>query len=170
MQPGAFGQGEDGLGDFVYGVAAYEAIAVNAVDGAAAGVEQPHVVVDFCGCGDGRAGISGGVFLLDGDGRGEAVDQINVWFFNPFQELAGVGGERLDVAALALGVDGVEGEGAFARAGDAGNYGQLSVGNVAAYVLEIVCPRTADEDGVIQNLGIRSSRLRAITGWVRRMN
>ena len=131
----AFGQGEDRFGDFVYGIAAYETVAVDAVDGAAAGVEKSHVIIDFRRCGYGRAGISGGVFLLDSDGWGEAVDEVNVWFFNTFQELACVGAERLDVAALALGVDGVEGEGTFAGAGDAADDSELSVGNVAAYVL-----------------------------------
>ena len=135
MQPSSFAEGEDAGGDFVYGIAAYEAVAVDAVDGAAAGVKQPHVVVDFRGCGDGGAGVAGGVFLLDGDGWSEAIDEVNVWFFNTFQELAGVGGERLDVAALAFGVDGVEGEGGFAGAGDTGDDGELSVRDVATYVL-----------------------------------
>ena len=115
----AFRQREDRCGDFVYGVAAYQAVAVDAVDGAAAGVEKSHVIIDFRRRGHGGAGISGGVFLLDGDGWSEAVDEVNVWFFNTFQELAGVGAERFDVAALALGVDGVEGEGTLAGAGDA---------------------------------------------------
>ena len=83
---------------------------MDAVHGSAAGVQKPQVIVDFGGRGHGRAGIARGVFLLDGDGWREAVDQVDVWLFNPFQELAGVGRERFDIAALALGVDGVEGE------------------------------------------------------------
>ena len=150
MEAGAFAEGEDGGCDFVYGVAADEAVAADAVDGAAAGVEQAHVVVDFGGGGDGGAGVAGRVFLLDGDGGGEAVDEVDVGFFDALEELAGVGGERLDVAALALGVDGVEGERAFSRAGDAGDDGELAVGDVATDVLQVVCPRTADEDCIVQ--------------------
>ena len=131
----AFGKSEDCRGDFIHRVAAYQTVAVDTVDGSAAGVEKSHVIIDFRRCGYGGAGISSGVFLLDGDGRGEAVDQVNVWFFNTFQELAGVRAERFDVAALAFGVDGVEGERTFAGAGDSRDDGEHSVGDVAAYVL-----------------------------------
>ena len=41
---------------------------------------------------------------------------VDVGFFHLTEELAGVGGEGLDVAALALGVDGVERERGFAGA------------------------------------------------------
>ena len=103
-------QGENGFGRFVHGVALDQAVAVDAVDGAAAGVEQAQVVVDLGGRGDGGAGIARGVLLLDGDGRSEAVDLVHVGLLDALEKLARVGGERLDVAALALGVDGVEGQ------------------------------------------------------------
>jgi len=44
------------------------------------------------------------------DRRREALDDVDVGLLHLAQELAGVRGERLHVAALALGVDGVEGE------------------------------------------------------------
>ncbi len=53
---------------------------------------------------------------------------VDVRLFDALQELAGVGGERFDVAALAFGVDGVEGERGFAGAGDAGDDGEGVVG------------------------------------------
>ena len=111
---GAFGEGEEGGDDLVYGVVFDDAAAVQAGDGAAAGVEEAEVVVDFCCGGDGGAGVAGLVFLLDGDGGGEAVHVVDVGLFDALEELAGVGGEGFDVAALAFGVDGVEGEGGFA--------------------------------------------------------
>jgi hypothetical protein len=49
---------------------------------------------------------------------------VDVGLFDALEELAGVGGERFDVAALALGVDGVEGERGLARAGDAADDGE----------------------------------------------
>ena len=64
-------------------------------------------------------GLRAGAALLDGDGRREAVDVVDVGLLHLPQELPGVGGERLDVAPLPLGVEGVEGEGRLARAGDA---------------------------------------------------
>ena len=113
---GAFGEGEEGGDDLVYGVVVDDAAAVQAGDGAAAGVEEAEVVVDFGGGGDGGAGVAGLVLLLDGDGGGEAVHVVDVGLFDALEELAGVGGEGFDVAALAFGVDGVEGERGFAGA------------------------------------------------------
>ena len=146
---GAFGEGEEGGDDLVDGVALDDAAAVEAGDGAAAGVEEAEVVVDFGGGGDGGAGVAGLVLLLDGDGGGEAVHVVDVGFFDALEELAGVGGEGFDVAALAFGVDGVEGERGFARAGDAADDGEGVVGDVDVDVLEVVGARAADGDLVI---------------------
>ena len=60
-------------------------------------------------------GRAGGGLLLDGDGGGEAVDGVDVGALHLVEELAGVGGEGFDVAALAFGVDGIEGEGGSCR-------------------------------------------------------
>ena len=118
MEAGAFFERENSGGDFVDRVALDDSVADDAVDGSAARVEQAHVVVDF-GCGgDGGAGVTGRVLLLDRDGRGEAVDEVDVGLLDALEKLARVGGERLDVAALALGVDGVKGERRFPGAGD----------------------------------------------------
>ena len=59
------------------------------------------------------------VFLPNRDGWSDAVDLVNVGLFHAFEELAGIGGKRFDVAALPFGVDGVEGERALAGAGNA---------------------------------------------------
>ena len=77
-------------------------------------------------------GIARGVFLPDGDGGRDAVDLVDVGLFHALQELAGVGGERFDVAPLAFGVDGVEGERGFAGARDTGDDGELVVGDTKA--------------------------------------
>jgi hypothetical protein len=105
-----FRQCEEGGDDLVDGVVADDAAAVQAGDGSAAGVEEAEVVVDFGGGGDGGAWVARLVLLLDGDGGCEAVHVVDVWLFDAFEELARVGGERLDVAALAFCVDRVEGE------------------------------------------------------------
>jgi hypothetical protein len=61
---------------------------------------------------------------LDGDGGREAFDGVDVGALDLIEELAGVGGEGFDVATLAFGVDGVEGEGRFPGTGKAGDYSQ----------------------------------------------
>jgi len=84
--------------------------AVGAVWVADARVEQTQVVVDLGDGADRRARVAGRRLLVDGDGRREALDRVDVGLVHLPQELTRVGRERLDVAALALGVDGVEGE------------------------------------------------------------
>jgi len=72
--------------------------------------QQSQVVVDL---GNGRhrgARVRTGAALLDGDRRREAVDRVDVGLLHLPEELPSVSRERLDVAALPLGVEGVEGE------------------------------------------------------------
>ena len=76
--------------------------AIRAVRHADAGEEQPQVVVDFGDGADRRARVRPGRFLFDGDRRRQAVDQIDVRLLHLLEELPRVGGQRLDVAALAL--------------------------------------------------------------------
>ncbi len=153
MEARALFEREYGGGDVIDGVLLDEAVAVDAVNGAAARVEQAHVVVNLSSRGNGGAGIAGGVFLLDGDGGGQAIDFVGVGLLNTLEELAGIGGQGFDVAALALSIDGVKGERAFAGAGDAADDGQLAVGNLTGEVLQVVGPRAADDDGVVQREG-----------------
>jgi hypothetical protein len=51
------------------------------------GEEQPEVIVDFGDRSDRRTGIRGGGLLLDGDGRREPVDQIDVRLFHLLEKL-----------------------------------------------------------------------------------
>src|SRR5262249_46329033 len=71
------------------------------------------------------------------------------------QELPGVGGERLHVAALALGIDGVEGERRLARAGQPGEHHELVARDLDVDALEVVLARAADGDhaAVVRVLG-----------------
>ena len=110
------------------------------------GVEQAEVVVDFGDGADGGAGAAGGGLLLDGDGGGEAVDGVDVGALHLVEELAGVGGEGFDVAALAFGVDGVEGERGFAGAGEAGDDGEGVARDADVDVAQVVLARSADGD------------------------
>ena len=95
--------------------------AVRAVRVADARVEQAQVVVDLGDGADGRARVARGRLLVDRDRRREALDGVDVRLVHLPEELARVRRERLDVAALALGVDGVEGERRLARAGEPGD-------------------------------------------------
>ena len=106
---------QDALDDLVGGLAGDGSAAVGAVGSSNRGVEQAEVVVDLGDGADGGARAAAGGFLLDGDCGAKPFDGIDVGALDLVKKLAGIGGERLNVAALALGIDGVEGERTFAE-------------------------------------------------------
>jgi len=55
------------------------------------------------------------------------------------KKLAGVGRKGLDVAALALGEEGVEGEGAFAGTAQAGDDDELVEMQIEVEILRLLC-------------------------------
>jgi hypothetical protein len=69
---------------------------------------------------------------------------VDVRLLHHLQELARIGRQRLDIAALPLGIDGVERQRGFARARQAGDHRQRVTGNVDIDILEIVLARAAD--------------------------
>ena len=120
LEPGALWHGQYLIDDLLRGLAGDPAAAYRAVRCAGAGVEQAQVVVDLGDGADGRAGVAVSGLLVDGYRRGKALDEVDVGLIHLTEELPGVGTEGLDVAALALGKDGVEGQGGLARPGQAG--------------------------------------------------
>ena len=125
--------------------------AVRAVRHADVGEQQPQVVVDLGDRADRRSRVRAGGLLLDRDRRRQPVDQIDVRLLHLLEELPGVRGQRLDVAALPFGVDRVEGERRLARAGQAGDDHQLVARDVDVDVLEVVDARAADRNPVVSH-------------------
>jgi len=113
---------------------------------AGAGEEKPHVIVDLGDRAHRRARVLRGGLLLDGNRRGETGNVVDVGLFHHVEELAGVGRQRFDVAALALGVDRVERQRGFPRARQPGDHDKLVARNVDVYGLQVVLARTADFD------------------------
>ncbi len=111
--------------------------------------QQTHIVVNLGHRADGRARVLRGGLLFDRDGRRQALDQVDVGLAHQLEELAGIGAQALDIAALALGIDGVEGERAFARARKAGHDHELLARNVEIDALEIVLAGAAHADEVV---------------------
>ena len=123
--------------------------AVRAVRHADAREQQPQVVVDLGDRADRRTGVGSGRLLLDRNGRRQPVDQIDVGLLHLLEELARVGRQRLDVAALPLGVDRVEGERRLARARQAGDHDQAVARDVDVDVLEVVHAGAAHRNPVV---------------------
>src|SRR6185503_7400228 len=88
------------------------------------------------------------------------LDLVHVRFLHLPQELPGVGGERLDVPTLPLGVERVEGERRLPGSRDAGQDHQAVSGDVEVEVLEVVLARAAHADLV--QFALR--RIRGIVG------
>ena len=134
--------------DLIHRLAGDRAVAARATGRADAGEEEAEVVVDFGDGPHGGAGAPGGGLLLDGDGGGQPLDGVHVRLLHLLQELAGVGGERFDVAPLSLGVEGVEGQARLPGAAETGDDGDPVPGEVQIDVLEIVLAGAADGEGV----------------------
>ena len=79
--------------------------------------------------------------------------RVDLRLVHAVEELPRVGRERLDVAALAFGVQRVEHQRGLARAGHAGDDDELVQRNVEVEVLEIVLARAAHKDGVARGVG-----------------
>ena len=128
------------------------AVNLLAVLGAArnAGTRKQHaqVVIDLGDRADRRARVVRRRFLLDRDRRRESLDMIDVGLFHDRQELPGVRRQRLDVASLSLGVDRVERERRFARAGQTRHDDQAIARQIEIDATKVVGAGTADSDHV----------------------
>src|SRR5205814_68889 len=118
--------------------------AVGAVGHADAGVEQSQVVVDLGDGADRRARVPRRRLLVDGDRRRQPFDEVDIGLIHLAQELAGIGGQRLHVPALAFGIDRVEGEGGLPRPRQACEHDQPLAGQFEAEVLQVVLPGPAN--------------------------
>ena len=156
----AFGQRQDRLQDLARRTAGGQFAGARAVRHADGGVEQIQVAGDVGHGADGGARVVGDGLLLDRDDRRQAVHEIHIGLGHLRDEALGVGGERLHVAPLALGVDGVEGQAGFARAREAGDHDELVARNLHGDVLQVVHARAVHGDrGARRRLdGLRTHR------------
>ena len=138
-------EGHDAVGDLLDRLPLDRLAALGAVRLADPRPEQAQVVVDLGHRAHRRAGVPRGRLLVDRDRRREPVDRVDVRLLHQPEELAGVCGERLDVAALPLGVDRVEGKARLTGSGEAGDHDQGVARQLEVDVLEVVLPRPADD-------------------------
>ncbi len=106
-------------------VAHHRLAAAAAVELGGAREEQLEVVVQLGHRADRGARGAHRVGLVDGDGRRDALDRVDLRLVHAVEELPRVGAEGLDVAALALGVERVEDERGLPRARNAGHHDQF---------------------------------------------
>ena len=134
------------------------AAAVRAVRDADVGKEQAQVVVDLGDGPDRRSRVGARGLLLDGDGRRQALDQVDVRLLHLLEKLTRVGRQRLHIAALPFGIQRVEGQRRLARARQPGDDHQLVAGNIDVDFLEVVHARAAHRDPVVRHDLLRGFR------------
>ncbi|MNS90070.1 hypothetical protein D3C72_1241040 [compost metagenome] len=145
-QLGVLGQGERGIHHLGDALRLERDVVVRAVGRAGAGEQQAQVVVDLGDRAHGGTRVVAGGLLLDRDGRGEALDQVDIGLLHQLQELAGVGGQRFDVAALALGIERVERQRRLAGPRQPRDHDELVARQVEVDVLQVVGTRPTDLD------------------------
>uniref|UniRef100_A0A0N4Z8C9 LigA n=1 Tax=Parastrongyloides trichosuri TaxID=131310 RepID=A0A0N4Z8C9_PARTI len=145
----AVGQGGQLVDHLADGLALDRQAGGGRIGNAYARPEQTHIVVDFGDGADGRARVLRRRLLFDRDGRGQALDQVHVRLAHQLQELARIGRQALDIATLALGIDGVERQRGFARPRQAGHDHQLLARNVEIDALEVMLAGAANANEVM---------------------
>ena len=149
----SLGQREHLLDDLVERLARDRAAADRAVRAADPRIEEAEVVVDLRHGADRRARVARRRLLVDRDRGREAVDRVDIGLLHHLEELPRVRGERLDVTALPLGVDRVEGQARLARPGQAGHADERVPWKRDGDVLEVVLPRAVDDEMVSGHTG-----------------
>ena len=134
------------LDDLLLGIFHHRFARLIAIGLAGTGKEQTHVVVDFRGGANGRTRILVGGLLLDADDGRQACNLVDVRTLHAAQEVAGIGRERLNIAALPLGKDGVEGQRRLAAAAETRDDGQRVAGYLDVDILQVVDTSTEDLD------------------------
>src|SRR5262249_24446171 len=82
----------------------------------------------------------------NGNRRRKTFDRVHLRPLHLVQELPGIGGKRLDVPALAFGVNRVERERGLTRTRKPGDHSEGISRNFQADIFEVVLPRAANGD------------------------
>ena len=140
--------------------------ALRAVLDADLGVEQAQVVVDLGHGRHRRLLAAAAEALLDRDGRRHAGEQIDVGPRQDLHVLARIGGEAVQIAALPLGVDDVEGESRLPRAAQSGDDDQLIARQVEGEIAQVVLLGADDAHASLQlqAQGLGDERRRVAAG------
>ncbi len=136
-------------------------IAVRAVLSAEFDEQQAQEVMDFGQRGDGAFAPAAAGALLDRDGRRNTGDGVDLGPRRWLHELARIGVERLEIAPLTFIEQNIEGDGAFAGAGHAGDHREALARDAQLDAFEVVFAGVVNTDGVVA-LGRRMRMCRHI--------
>ena len=86
--------------------------------------------------------------LFNGNRGRQSLNQIQIGLFHQIDELAGIGGQAFNVAALPFGIQRIKSQRRLARSRQSGNDDQLIARQIQINVFQIVFARAADPDDV----------------------
>ena len=152
LDAGTLRQGHDLVDDLVHRLLADLPAALGAVGHAHPRPQQAEVVIDLRHRAHGGAGVLAGGLLVDGDGRGQAVDIVHVGLVHLAQKHTGVGAEALHIPALAFGVDGIKRQRAFAAAAESRQHHQLVPGDGDVDIFQVVLAGALDENFLLHGI------------------
>src|SRR6266545_7564297 len=117
------------LSDLVRRLDRHLCVAIRAMRHAGSGKQDPHIVLDIGHRADRRAWVAADTLLLDRDYWRESVHKVDIRLLDLLDTPARIGRERLQKAALALGIDRLKRQRRLARARKPGNHHQLLARN-----------------------------------------
>src|SRR5216684_39497 len=146
-----FRESEHRIDNLLDGLLAYLAPAFRAVGMADTRVQQSHIIINLGHGPNRRARIMRGSLLVNGDGGRESVDMVDIRLLHFIEELACIGRERLDIAALSFREDGVESQAALARTREAGDHHQPVARYGYINIFEIMFASTTNYNFVLRH-------------------
>ena len=140
------GEGHNAVDDLIHRLLADLLAALGAVGRTYPRPQKAHIVIDLRHRTHGGAGILGGGFLIDGDGGAQALDIVHIGLVHLPQKHTGIGAEGFHIAALSLGIDGIESQRGLTAAAQARQHHQLVAGDGYINILQVILPRAFYEN------------------------
>ena len=136
--------------ELLFGIVDHLLLRVVGVGVGHAGVEQAQEVINLRDRAHRGTRVLVDGLLFDGNHRVEAGNLINVGMLHVADEMTGVRGVGLHIAALSLGVDGVKRQRRLATPAQSGDDHQLLLRDCQRHIFQIVLTRTRDNKRVLR--------------------
>ena len=146
LDAGALRQRHDLIHHLIHGLPGDDATAFRAVGNTHSGIKQPKIVINLRHRPHGGAGIAVGRFLVNGNGRRQALNAVHRRLLHLSQELSGIRGQALHISALSLRIDRIESQRTFSRSGKTRQNHHFISRYIHIQPLQIIFSGAADTD------------------------
>jgi hypothetical protein len=147
----ALGKCEDAVDDLV-GCLLTDFLAANGtVRNSDPRIKQAEIIVYFGYRSDSRTRILRSGFLINRNRGRQPFDGIDIRLVELPEKHSRIGGQRLDKAAVSLGINGIKRQRGLSRSGKSRQHNQFVTWNIDVNVFQIVYPHTADGNLIRHN-------------------